>query len=238
MILPRYSIIRSCRYRQITLTLKFISQVRFKSKATTRNSTIQSQQSQQSQINEINEIDIDDPKLRSSVNQWIINFKDEDPINLKDKFEIEYARSSGPGGQHVNKTETKVIIKLSETNWLKSRGDWLNKTLFDNLIKNHSNNNNNNNNNKGKLKFPYLTPNGSILIMSELTRYKEQNLKDCLNKFKINFLKYSKLPEIKSNETIKKWENLNEKENNKRLNLKKIKSDKKLTRKKFNYSFD
>lgn len=228
MILPRYSIIRSCRYRQITLTLKFISQVRFKSKATTRNNTIQSQQSQ------INEIDIDDPKLRSSINQWIINFKVEDPINLRDKFEIEYARSSGPGGQHVNKTETKVITKLSETNWLKSRGDWLNKTLFDNLIKNHSNNNNN----KGKLKFPYLTPNGSILIMSELTRYKEQNLKDCLNKFKINFLKYSKLPEIKSNETIKKWENLNEKANNKRLNLKKIKSDKKLTRKKLNYSFD
>lgn len=223
----RNPFIRSQQHRQTIVAFKSLSQVRFKS--TTTSDKTRTPQSQ-SQL-QINEIDIDDPKLRSSIDQWIKNFKNEDPINLKDKFEIEYARSSGPGGQHVNKTETKVIIKLNHENWLNSRGDWLNEILFDNLIKNHYSN-------KGKLKFPYLTPNGSVLIMSELTRYKDKNLKDCLNKFKINFLKYSKLPEIKSNETIKKWENLNEKENNKRLNLKKIKSDKKLTRKKLNYSFD
>ncbi|GMF51632.1 unnamed protein product [[Candida] boidinii] len=223
----RNPFIRSQQRRQTILAYNPLSQVRFKS-TTSSDKTRTPQSQSQSQINEI---DIDDPKLRSSIDQWIKNFKNVDPISLKDKFEIEYARSSGPGGQHVNKTETKVIIKLNHENWLNSRGDWLNEILFDNLIKNHYSN-------KGKLKFPYLTPNGSVLIMSELTRYKDKNLKDCLNKFKINFLKYSKLPEIKSNDTIEKWGILEKKENNKRLNVKKIKSDKKLSRKKLSYSFD
>ncbi len=37
-----------------------------------------------------------------------------------DKFDVSFARSSGPGGQNVNKVSTKVDMrfKLSEANWL------------------------------------------------------------------------------------------------------------------------
>jgi ribosome-associated protein len=43
-----------------------------------------------------------------------------DPLHLgagrtlpRDEIAVECARSSGPGGQHVNKTETKVILRWS-----------------------------------------------------------------------------------------------------------------------------
>lgn len=37
-----------------------------------------------------------------------------------DKLEITYCRSSGPGGQHVNKTNTKVTVKfhLASADWI------------------------------------------------------------------------------------------------------------------------
>lgn len=37
-----------------------------------------------------------------------------------DKIKITYCRSSGPGGQHVNKVNTKVDIRfhLKEATWL------------------------------------------------------------------------------------------------------------------------
>lgn len=31
----------------------------------------------------------------------------------REQVQVEYARSSGPGGQHVNRTETKVILRLN-----------------------------------------------------------------------------------------------------------------------------
>ncbi|ELU37978.1 RF-1 domain-containing protein [Rhizoctonia solani AG-1 IA] len=42
---------------------------------------------------------------------WVKEFVDQGGIP-KREFEIGYSRSSGPGGQHVNKTNTKATVRL------------------------------------------------------------------------------------------------------------------------------
>jgi hypothetical protein len=52
--------------------------------------------------------------------EWLDNL---DPSDIpKDAYDVSYARSSGPGGQHVNKTNSKAVVRLDLH---KAKGRWL-----------------------------------------------------------------------------------------------------------------
>ncbi|OQV14855.1 putative Peptidyl-tRNA hydrolase ICT1, mitochondrial [Hypsibius exemplaris] len=84
-------------------------------------------------------------------------------IPLED-LEISYSRSSGPGGQNVNKVNTKVDIRFD----LKSV-KWIPEHLKAQLFEKHA---------------TRITKEGQFWIQSEKTRSREFNLADCLDKIR------------------------------------------------------
>lgn len=145
---------------------------------------------------------------------------------------VSYARSSGAGGQHVNTTDSKAILKLSASEWYASRGKWIHETIFDSIMKNL-----NDSTCPGFKKFPYFTPSGDILIQSSNTRYRDKNLQDCYDKFSNALQICSKEKEETSVEKLQKWDNLSKRDNQTRLSDKKFKKDKKSTRKKMSLDY-
>ncbi|XP_018577345.1 peptidyl-tRNA hydrolase ICT1, mitochondrial [Anoplophora glabripennis] len=81
-----------------------------------------------------------------------------------DELNITYSRSSGPGGQNVNKVNTKVDVRfhLQSAKWL---NDELKNKLFEKL--------------KSK-----ITKEGYLIYKSDLTRSQQLNLADCLEKIR------------------------------------------------------
>lgn len=90
----------------------------------------------------------------------------DDPISLTEgaikipssEIIVSLARSSGPGGQHVNKTETKVTLRFSVRE-SPSLPPWARARLLEKLA-------------------PRLTLDGDLLIHSDRTRSKQQNLRE------------------------------------------------------------
>lgn len=146
-------------------------------------------------------------------------------------FDISYARSSGAGGQHVNTTDSKAVLKLSASSWFAARNKWIPAKYFDNLMKNL-----NDSSAPIHKKFPFFTQSGDILVMSSNTRYRDKNLNECFDKFieAIHICSQGK-KEI-TQDTKQRWDKLKRKENETRLKDKKLKKDKKSSRRKVNLS--
>nr|CAI5859024.1 unnamed protein product [Callosobruchus analis] len=83
------------------------------------------------------------------------------PIN---ELEITYSRSTGPGGQNVNKVNTKVDVRFN-VNDVK----WLSEEIKQKLA------------NEYKSK---ITKDGYLIFKSDLTRSQQLNLADCLEKIR------------------------------------------------------
>lgn len=99
---------------------------------------------------------ITDPKLPSNT-----TFSGYIPL---EELEIKYSRSSGPGGQNVNKVNTKVDVRFH----LQS-AKWLSNKIKNELIE----------------KFhTKLTKEGYLIFKSDLTRSQQLNLADCLEKIR------------------------------------------------------
>jgi ribosome-associated protein len=84
-------------------------------------------------------------------------------IDFSDEFVFKTSRSSGPGGQHVNKTETRVTLRFNV----------LDSKYLDNEQKNRIMN---------KLGG-YINSEGELLIHSEETRSQVKNKEICIQKF-------------------------------------------------------
>jgi ribosome-associated protein len=86
-----------------------------------------------------------------------------DYIDFSDEFEFKTSRSSGPGGQHVNKTETRVTLRfnVAESKYL-TQGQ---KDMI--LIK----------------LSGQINSEGELLIHSEETRSQLKNKEICVHKF-------------------------------------------------------
>ncbi|XP_019881503.1 peptidyl-tRNA hydrolase ICT1, mitochondrial [Aethina tumida] len=81
-----------------------------------------------------------------------------------EELDITYSRSSGPGGQNVNKVNTKVDVRFKiET------AKWLNDDIKKKLIEKYQDK---------------LTKDGYLVFRSDLTRYQQMNLADCLEKIR------------------------------------------------------
>ncbi|SAM05701.1 hypothetical protein [Absidia glauca] len=96
--------------------------------------------------------------LSGKAEHWISQFnKDNLP---KDQISVSFSRSSGPGGQNVNKVSTKVDMRfrLDDAHWIPDYA-------------------------REKLKSSHrLNKSGELVIMSDKSRTQSKNIQDCYDK--------------------------------------------------------
>ncbi|GJQ82277.1 hypothetical protein Trydic_g19475 [Trypoxylus dichotomus] len=81
-----------------------------------------------------------------------------------EKLQITYSRSTGPGGQNVNKVNTKVDLRFH----LQS-ADWLHDDIKQKMTQKY---------------YSKITKEGFIVFKSDVTRSQQLNLADCLEKLR------------------------------------------------------
>ncbi|EFI27981.1 hypothetical protein CC1G_14473 [Coprinopsis cinerea okayama7 len=105
-----------------------------------------------------------DSKDASGVHKWAEEFKALNPDFLRDApgVSLSFSRSSGPGGQNVNKVNTKVSLRCDlNSPWIPQ---WARKDF---------------------VKDPhYVASTHTLLVTSTFTRSQAQNIDDCLEKLK------------------------------------------------------
>ncbi|KAI1896706.1 hypothetical protein AGOR_G00097540 [Albula goreensis] len=87
----------------------------------------------------------------------------EDNIPV-DRLTVSYSRSSGSGGQHVNKVNTKAEIRFHV-----QTADWIPKEARDKILQTNKNR---------------INKAGELLLTSEVSRSQRRNLEDCLQKLR------------------------------------------------------
>ncbi|GBM13854.1 Peptidyl-tRNA hydrolase ICT1, mitochondrial [Araneus ventricosus] len=91
-----------------------------------------------------------------------------------DKLQITYSRSTGPGGQNVNKVNTKVEVRFHV-----ATASWIPDLARENLLKLHRN---------------QITKDGFIILRSDKTRLQTLNLADCMDKLRCYIREAEKPP--------------------------------------------
>ncbi|GFR29077.1 peptidyl-tRNA hydrolase ICT1, mitochondrial [Trichonephila clavata] len=91
-----------------------------------------------------------------------------------DKLEITYSRSSGPGGQNVNKVNTKVEIRFHV-----DTASWIPQVTREKLA---------------KLHYNKITKEGFMILRSDKTRLQTLNLADCMDKLRCYIREAEKPP--------------------------------------------
>src|SRR3954464_7529462 len=80
------------------------------------------------------------------------------------EFRLEFARSGGPGGQNVNKVNSKAVLR-----WKPAESPSLPAPVRERLL---------------RANASKLTREGELLITSQLTRDQARNVDDCLEKLR------------------------------------------------------
>ncbi|XP_030631722.1 large ribosomal subunit protein mL62 [Chanos chanos] len=96
--------------------------------------------------------------LRSNTND-----KQDEHVKIPiENLKITYSRSSGPGGQHVNKVSTKAEVRFHV-----QTADWISEEVKSKIILKNKNR---------------INKAGELLVTSEVSRSQQRNLADCLQK--------------------------------------------------------
>lgn len=101
-----------------------------------------------------------------------------DQISIpRDELNLSFSRSSGPGGQNVNKVNTKATLKWSyaESNWLPAEM----KVRF------------------GKLFAKRINLAGDLVLSSSRFREQRRNVDDCLEKLRQLILAATVVPKVR-----------------------------------------
>ncbi|XP_028332511.1 large ribosomal subunit protein mL62 [Gouania willdenowi] len=137
---------------------------------------------------------------------------EETPLHIPvDQLTVSYSRSSGPGGQHVNKVSTKAEVRFHV-----QTADWIPQDVREKiLIKNRNR----------------INKAGELLVTSELSRSQQRNLTDCIQKISALIAEATEKPFVPTAEDVAVRTARLEKRNKERLKEKKIHSAIKQSRK-------
>nr|CAB3263990.1 peptidyl-tRNA hydrolase ICT1, mitochondrial [Phallusia mammillata] len=134
------------------------------------------------------------------------------PIPIK-KLTFNYSRSSGPGGQHVNTTNSKA-----EARFQIMTADWLPQDTKEQLFK----------------KFrKQISRNGEIIVSCDESRYQMNNVKSCIEKIQ-NMIEVAQTPEEEKEEVTYSMDQVH-RFHEKRLRKKKMRSTTKAMRNNFDF---
>ncbi|NXJ04858.1 ICT1 hydrolase, partial [Odontophorus gujanensis] len=128
-----------------------------------------------------------------------------------DRLTISYSRSSGPGGQNVNKVNTKAEVRFHLAS-----ADWIPEAAREKMASMHRNK---------------INRAGELIVNSEESRYQMRNLAICLEKIRVMVKAATEKPKVVSKETAQQLIARVEKMNRERLRQKKIHSNIKQSRK-------
>ncbi|KAM7382134.1 hypothetical protein PAMA_012820 [Pampus argenteus] len=121
-----------------------------------------------------------------------------------DRLTVSYSRSSGPGGQHVNKASTKAEVRFHV-----QTADWIPEDVRQKILEK----------NKSRINKA-----GELLVTSELSRSQQRNFCDCIQKISAIITEASEKPHEPTAEDIALRAKRLEKRNKERLKQKKIHS--------------
>lgn len=130
----------------------------------------------------------------------------------KSHFRLTYSRSSGPGGQKVNKTSSKATLTLN--NWRSA--EWIPQEVKKQLMENG---------------FRYATKSGDWVIQNDTDRSRVQNAELCFIKLCDEIKRSVVFAGEVSEEDKQKWKEIRKKTNEIRLKEKQMRSQKKQSRK-------
>uniref|UniRef100_H2ZPN0 Large ribosomal subunit protein mL62 n=1 Tax=Ciona savignyi TaxID=51511 RepID=H2ZPN0_CIOSA len=101
---------------------------------------------------------------------------------LKKNVKVEYTKSSKPGGQHVNTTLSKAIIRFHLMT-----AEWIPKPVREVMAEKYKNR---------------LTRSGDLIVWNEDSRYQMRNLQSCLAKVEEMILEAQKPPDTSKEQRI------------------------------------
>ncbi|KAB5555409.1 hypothetical protein PHYPO_G00033860 [Pangasianodon hypophthalmus] len=139
------------------------------------------------------------------------NSQGDQPADIPvDKLKITYSRSSGPGGQHVNKVNTKAEVRFHV-----QTAEWIPEEVRKEILL------------KNKTR---INKAGELIVTSEVSRSQQRNLDDCVQKISEIVSEASQQPPEPSAEDLALRAKRLEKRNLARLKQKKIHSSTKQAR--------
>lgn len=160
------------------------------------------------------------------VNEWIDKFNKE--VVPKACMSMQYVRSSGPGGQNVNKLSTKCsleILNVKKSGYSLEKGSkrsglqWIPQPLLHMMIYGNSKTDYNQPN---IMKLYYKPQKDSLVIQSDSERKRNLNEADCYAKLHKLFRESFFVQKEVSADNKEKWKRITERENEKRLQQKKF----------------
>ncbi|XP_064007145.1 large ribosomal subunit protein mL62 [Pogoniulus pusillus] len=128
-----------------------------------------------------------------------------------DRLTVTYCRSSGPGGQNVNKVNSKAEVRFHLAS-----ADWIPEATREKMALMNRNR---------------INRAGELIVNSEESRYQMRNLAICLEKIRTMVTEATEQPKVVSKETTQMLIERVEKMNRERLRQKKIHSSIKRSRK-------
>ncbi|EDL34481.1 large ribosomal subunit protein mL62 isoform 1 [Mus musculus] len=127
-----------------------------------------------------------------------------------DRLSISYCRSSGPGGQNVNKVNSKAEVRFHLAS-----ADWIEEPVRQKIALTHKNK---------------INKAGELVLTSESSRYQFRNLAECLQKIRDMIAEASQVPKEPSKEDARLQRLRIEKMNRERLRQKRLNSALKTSR--------
>uniref|UniRef100_A0A3B5KY23 Large ribosomal subunit protein mL62 n=1 Tax=Xiphophorus couchianus TaxID=32473 RepID=A0A3B5KY23_9TELE len=149
-------------------------------------------------------------KRKSLIDFFIFIYLCPLPYWVIERLTVSYSKSSGPGGQHVNKVSTKAEVRFHV-----HTADWIPEDVRQKIV--------------GKNKNR-INKAGELLVTSEVSRSQQRNLLDCLQKISAIVAEASERPREPSDEDAVVRAARIEKRHKERLRQKKILSSVKNSR--------